>query len=452
MRYILQMTLSGSTMFLLYLAVNFCVGKKIPNRIKYLMLKTAVLFYLIPLVALARYFVNHVDIVRKVLRDDSEVVLFGLNVNTLYHTSSGIILSRSIRVQIFIAAVWGIVALGILTYESISHLCLVRSLGRLAEMPAAAETEIDLNEIKKRYGIKQRIKVCRNQAGDKQAFTLGCIHPVIFCMGQMSKKEKELIYAHEAVHIKRRDVFWKILMELACLIHWFNPLVWWLRKELELVSEESCDDAVLKGKGRQERELYASLLLEFSKAKPMKKSWSVALSKKNKRLKERMENAMHEKANKRLGQVIALGIVVTAVMANSLTALAYGKVQEVDIPWEEDDSSHWIDGEAYFFEDGATAHDFEEAGFEDWVIPEYAFLYDYEFVDESGNIYPVTEQDAVVHATCQHQYVSGTYKEHVKDANGGCTITQYEASRCSLCGRVVVGDIIGSSYLRVCPH
>lgn len=452
MKLILQMTLSGSTLLGLYLVVNLCVGKKMPNRIKYLMLKANVLFYLIPMVALNQYLVDHVDIVRKVLRDDSKVIFYGISANTLYQTNSGMMLSRGIRIQIIIAAVWGIVALGILVYESICHLRLVKSLGRLVEGPTAAETEIDLNAIKKKYGIKQRIKVCRNQAGDKQAFTLGCIHPVIFCLGQMDKKEKELIYAHEAIHIKSGDVFWKVLMELACLIHCFNPFVWYLRKELEFVSEESCDDTVLKGKGRQERELYASLLFEFAKAKPMQKSWSVALSKKNKRLKERMENAMHEKTNKRLGQVIALGIVVAAVMANSLTALAYGIVPEVDILSEESDSSHWGDGEAYFVQDGATVQDFEEAGFDAWYIAEYDFVYDFEFIDESGNIYPADEQDAVVYATCQHQYVSGTYVKHVKDANGGCTITQYEASRCLLCERVVVGNLIGSSYLRVCPH
>lgn len=453
MRYLLQMTLSGSSMFILYLVVKYFLGERMSNRRKQLMLKAAVLFYLLPLAALNQYLADHVDIVRKAFQDNSKVILMGEQTGILYRTSNGPVMSRDLQIQIFIAAVWGIAALGILTYEGLSHLHMTRSLGRLTELPTMAETEIDLDEVKKEYGVKGRIKVCWKRDCDKQAFTLGCIRPAIFCLGDMSKEEKELIYAHEVVHIKRGDVFWRILMECVRLVHWVNPLVWWLRKELEFVSEGACDDIVLEGKGKQERKLYATLLLEFAKGEHIKKGWSIPLSKKNKRLQERMENAMREKTGKKLGRFISLGAVVAAVMVNSLTALAFGTVQEVCVPWEEDDSSHWgKQGEFVFVQYGATAQDFEEAGFEDWDMPEYDFLYDFEFVDKNGNIYSVEKQDAAVHATCQHQYVAGTAQKHVKDANGGCTITQYEASRCTLCGYVVLGDILASSYQKVCPH
>lgn len=453
MRYLIQMTLSGSSMFILYLVVKFFFGKRMSNRGKQLMLKAVVLFYLMPLTALNQYLADHVDTVRKVFQDHNKVIILGEHTGILYRTSNGPVMSRGLQVQIFVAAVWGIVALGILTYEGISHLRLARSLGRLTELPTMAETEIDLNEVKKVYGVKGRIKVCRKRDGDKQAFTLGCIRPAIFCLGDMSKEEKELVYIHEVIHIKRGDVFWKILMECVCLVHWVNPLVWWLRKELEFVSEEACDDIVLKSRGKRERELYATLLLEFAKGEPIKKGWSIPLSKKNKRLQERIENAMREKTGKKVGRFISLGAVVAAVMVNSLTALAFGTVQEVYVPWEEDDSSHWGEqGEFIFVQDGATAWDFEEAGFEDWDMPEYDFLYDFEFVDKNGNIYSVEKQDAVLHATCQHQYVFGTAQKHVKDANGGCTITQYEASRCSLCGYVVLGEKINTLHYDVCIH
>lgn len=450
MRYIIQTTLTGSTMLALYLAVKFCLGKRMSNHRKQLMLKVAVLFYLIPLAALNQYLVDHVDIVRKVFWKDSKVTSYSENV--MYHTPNGLVLSSGIRIQIIIAAVWGIAVLGILVFEGIRNLHWVKALYRVSEMPATAETEIVVNKLKKKYGIKRRIKVCRNQIGDKQAFTLGFIHPVIFCFGDMNKEGNEIVCAHEVVHIKRWDAFWKIFMECACLAHWFNPLVWWLRKEFEFVSEEACDDVVLKGKGKREREIYASLLLEFAKVKPMRNSWSIPLSKKNKRLKERMENAMHEKTSTKLGKFISLGMVVAAVMVNSLTALAYGVVPKVDVLTEEDGSSHWGEGEFVFVQDGATAQDFEEAGFDDWGMEEYEFLYDFEFVDENGNAYSVEEQDAVVYATCQHQYVSGTYKGHIKDANGGCTVTLYEASRCTLCGNVVTGKKISTTYYEVCTH
>lgn len=452
MRYIIQMTLSGSIICLLYLGANYCLGERFSNRTKYFMIKAAVLFYLIPLIAVDRYLVTHVDIVRKVFMDNGKIILLGRGANVLYHTGKGLVLSKKLWIQLLIAVVWGVAVLGILTYECIWNLRWIKWLSRQAHTPKIVDTEITLNEMKKKYGVRRRIKVCRNRECDKQAFSLGSIQPVIFCFGKMCKEEEALVYAHEVVHIKRGDFFWKILTECAWLIHCFNPFLWWLRKELEYVCEKTCDDEVLKDKGTLEREQYAVLLIEFAKGEPIRGGWSVALSKKNKLLKERVENVMHEKTNRRLGQFISFGIVMVVVMFNSLTALAYGMVPEVSFESERlANKDDWGDTEAYFIEDSITTQDFIESGYEDWIW-EYDILYDFQFVDERGNIYSVSPQDTEVYVVCQHQYVSGIYKKHVKDSNGGCTTTLYSASRCSLCGNVVVGEELGTNYLKVCTH
>ena len=36
----------------------------------------------------------------------------------------------------------------------------------------------------------------------------------------------KFVLAHEAVHVRRGDNLWKIVMMVAVCIHWFNPLVW----------------------------------------------------------------------------------------------------------------------------------------------------------------------------------------------------------------------------------
>ena len=76
MRYIIQTSLSGSTMLVLYLAVKFCLGKRMSNRRKQLMLKVTVLFCPIPLAVLNQYLVDHVNIVRKVLWNDGKITLY----------------------------------------------------------------------------------------------------------------------------------------------------------------------------------------------------------------------------------------------------------------------------------------------------------------------------------------------------------------------------------------
>ena len=46
---------------------------------------------------------------------------------------------------------------------------------------------------------------------------------------------------HELGHIQRRDLWMASLAHLACLLHWFNPAVWWLRRTFLAQCEFACD-------------------------------------------------------------------------------------------------------------------------------------------------------------------------------------------------------------------
>ncbi len=79
--------------------------------------------------------------------------------------------------------------------------------------------------------------------------------------------------------------------------------------------------------------------------------------------------------------------------------------------------------------------------------------YEKQFIDEYGNIYQVKDDmGASVYGSCNHEYVSGTYTEHKKNANGSCTITQYSAQRCSKCGNTEKGDELAVFKFNACPH
>ena len=54
------------------------------------------------------------------------------------------------------------------------------------------------------------------------------------------------ILLHEFVHVRRRDVLYKWLVQLFVCIHWFNPLVYLLRRRIAEDCELSCDAAVLQ--------------------------------------------------------------------------------------------------------------------------------------------------------------------------------------------------------------
>ncbi len=60
---------------------------------------------------------------------------------------------------------------------------------------------------------------------------------------------------HELTHYKRRDMFYKWLIQFTICLHWFNPLVYVMVREVGRMCELACDEAVIKtldAKGRQD--------------------------------------------------------------------------------------------------------------------------------------------------------------------------------------------------------
>lgn len=99
-------------------------------------------------------------------------------------------------------------------------------------------------------------------AGLQSSFVMGVIRPKIYLPAGLEEKQKQLILAHEQVHIRRQDCLWKsIAFGLLCL-HWFNPLMWAAFSLFCRDMEMSCDERSTKPFDAQQKKAYAQLLLE----------------------------------------------------------------------------------------------------------------------------------------------------------------------------------------------
>lgn len=68
------------------------------------------------------------------------------------------------------------------------------------------------------------------------------------------------VLAHELAHVRRRDYVVRVVEWLACTAYWWNPIVWWTRRELRLAEESCCDVQAVSATGFTRREYAASLL------------------------------------------------------------------------------------------------------------------------------------------------------------------------------------------------
>jgi TonB family protein len=64
-----------------------------------------------------------------------------------------------------------------------------------------------------------------------------------------SFERRRLVLAHEMAHVQRNDGILHLLSQLACGIHWFNPLIWHAARRERIERERACDDQVLSHVG-----------------------------------------------------------------------------------------------------------------------------------------------------------------------------------------------------------
>ena len=108
--------------------------------------------------------------------------------------------------------------------------------------------------------IARALEAARSQLGIRRPVTL-LIHPdrtIPLVWGilryrlmlpaaaqEWSDEQLRSVLLHELAHIKRRDTMARLLAQIACALHWFNPLVWLAGWRLGVECERACDDLVL---------------------------------------------------------------------------------------------------------------------------------------------------------------------------------------------------------------
>lgn len=127
--------------------------------------------------------------------------------------------------------------------------------------PASAQTQGLCDEMREEMGIHRRISLAVCSAVDSP-MAVGLLRPrLLLPREDYGGQELEFILRHELTHIRRRDLWYKLLLLLAQMIHWFNLLVWILARQAEADIELTCDDMVMAGRGGEDRRAYSETLL-----------------------------------------------------------------------------------------------------------------------------------------------------------------------------------------------
>ena len=117
--------------------------------------------------------------------------------------------------------------------------------------------------------------------------------------GTDKEGELELILLHEMIHHRRKDLWIKLGYTLAGGLHWFNPLVYILRRAADQEMEIVCDRETAGKLGEEKKAEYAELLLGWSGKEPCRRGrLEMFLSSGARGLEERLRNIFSTKKKK----------------------------------------------------------------------------------------------------------------------------------------------------------
>ncbi len=208
-----------------------------------------------------------------------------------------------------LAYLWGLTALLLILYETVSYGIFTEKLNR------------ENGSVTKEGGGHRSLYI-RVLDGVKEPFITGFFCPVVYLPAGLEEGQRELILEHEKVHVRRLDHLIKPAALLICCVYWFNPFAWISFYLMEHDMESSCDEAVMRKVGYDRKKEYAATLLCLAEKRAWNPGRPIAFGENN--VVSRIKNAV------RLKKAAAWIVAAAAVAAVGSAAILLVNRPETD--------------------------------------------------------------------------------------------------------------------------
>lgn len=181
-------------------------------------------------------------------------------------------------------------------------------------------------------GVSRTVELCVNPLV-ASPMLVGYFHPcVVLPRADVPEKEFCWIAMHELTHYKRRDILYKWLVQVTVCLHWFNPLVHWMSREIDRACEFACDEAVVGKMGYDHAADYGETLLNAMAAGGIYREpfATVTMSANKELLRERLGAIMNCKKRKKAMGMIAAGLTVCVALGAFFIGVYPASAREPD--------------------------------------------------------------------------------------------------------------------------
>lgn len=149
-------------------------------------------------------------------------------------------------------------------YFAVAILLLLTKLvsyGRFLNVIKKQSEPIYLPQISEYTRRNIKARVCD---GIHSPLIIGVLKPVLLLpKTEMTDEQMSNILLHEMTHLRRNDVLIKWVAMLVKCVHWFNPAVYLICKNVNSECETSCDEAVVKNMTKEDEMSYIETILSL---------------------------------------------------------------------------------------------------------------------------------------------------------------------------------------------
>lgn len=169
-------------------------------------------------------------------------------------------------------------------------------------------------EQKQSLGIRRDIPLVVTPAADCPMLA-GFLKPALYLPDEaLSEQEAMFIFRHELTHLRRGDLWLKLLLTAAKTVHWFNPLVYLMARFAQEDIELACDDAVVRGMDSAQRRAYGETILRSAVAQVKKRALVSCFTGDKETLMRRFEGLFDKRAKKRGAALVVAAAVLVGTL------------------------------------------------------------------------------------------------------------------------------------------
>ncbi len=150
--------------------------------------------------------------------------------------------------------IWLIGAVLLFLIKIVSYLMFLIKIHKHSEIISCPEVMAYTNRT-----IKTRVSdtIC-------SPLMIGIIRPTLLLpKTNITPEQLHNVLAHEMTHLKRNDILYKWFVSIVKCIHWFNPAIYFIGKQINIDCEISCDLSVVKEMDEKYKKEYIETILSL---------------------------------------------------------------------------------------------------------------------------------------------------------------------------------------------